>query len=50
MSMAPADEAGHGKGRRYHEPAALADGGVRVTEQDGDQFLGFPNRCRETRE
>jgi hypothetical protein len=41
MTMAPVDEVGHGKGRRYHEPvkvAALADGSVRVTEQDGDQF------------
>jgi len=39
--MAPVDEVGHGKGRRYHEPvkvATLADGSVRVTEQDGDQF------------
>jgi hypothetical protein len=41
MTMAPVDEVGHGKGRRYHEPvkvAALADGSARVTEQDGDQF------------
>jgi hypothetical protein len=41
MTMAPVDEVGLGKGRRYHEPvkvAALADGSVRVTEQDGDQF------------
>jgi hypothetical protein len=41
MTMAPVDEVGHGKGRRYHEPvkvAVLADGSVRVTEQDGDQF------------
>lgn len=41
MVMAPVDEVGHGKGRDYHEPvkvAKLADGSVRVTEKDGDQF------------
>lgn len=41
MTMAPVDEVGHGKGRNYHEPvkvAVLANGSVRVTEQDGDQF------------
>ncbi|MGB7989233.1 MAG: glycoside hydrolase family 19 protein [Candidatus Methylophosphatis roskildensis] len=41
MTMAPVDEIGHGKGRRYHEPVkvkVLSDGGVRITEQDGDQF------------
>ena len=41
MTMAPVEEVGHGKGRRYHEPVKvkqLADGGVRITEQDGDQF------------
>lgn len=41
MTMAPVDEIGHGKGRRYHEPVKvklLSDGSVRVTEQDGDQF------------
>ena len=41
MTMAPVDEVGHGKGRRYHEPVkvvVLADGSARVTEQDGDQF------------
>ena len=41
MTMAPVDEVGHGKGRRYHEPvkvATLDDGSARVTEQDGDQF------------
>ncbi|CAN7241008.1 glycoside hydrolase family 19 protein [Bosea sp. LjRoot237] len=41
MTMAPVDEVGHGKGRKYHEPvkvAKLADGSVRITEQDGDQF------------
>ena len=46
MTMAPVDEVGHGKGRRYHEPvkvAALADGSVRVTEQDGDQFSVSPS-------
>ena len=41
-SMAPVDEVGHGKGRRYHEPVKiklLPDGTARVTEHDGDQFL-----------
>jgi Chitinase class I len=41
MSMAPVNEIGAGKGRRYHEPVKvkkLADGSARVTEQDGDQF------------
>jgi len=41
MTMAPVEEVGHGKGRNYHEPVKvvrLADGSVRVTEQDGDQF------------
>lgn len=41
MTMAPVDEVGHGKGRNYHEPVkveSLADGTVKITEQDGDQF------------
>lgn len=41
-AMAPVDEVGHGKGRRYHEPVKvklLPDGTVRLTEHDGDQFL-----------
>jgi hypothetical protein len=41
MTMAPVDEIGRGKGRRYHEPVKvkkLDDGSVRITEQDGDQF------------
>ena len=41
MTMAPVEEVGHGKGRRYHEPVkvkSLADCSVQVTEQDGDQF------------
>ncbi len=45
MTMAPVEEVGHGKGRRYHEPvkmAVLDDGSVRVTEQDGDQFSVSP--------
>jgi hypothetical protein len=45
-SMAPVDEVGHGKGRRYHEPVkikSLPDGSVRVTEHDGDQFLVRPD-------
>lgn len=44
-SMAPVDEVGHGKGRRYHQPVkikALPDGGVRVTEYDGDRFMITP--------
>lgn len=43
--MAPVEEVGHGRGRRYHEPVkikALPDGSVRVTEHDGDQFLVKP--------
>ncbi|WP_199778786.1 hypothetical protein [Methylobacterium sp. 285MFTsu5.1] len=39
--MAPVDEVGHGKGRRYHEPVKvmrLDDGGARITEPDCDQF------------
>jgi hypothetical protein len=45
-AMAPVDEVGHGKGRRYHEPVkvkGLAAGDVRVTEHDGDQFLVKPD-------
>jgi len=45
MTMAPVNEVGEGKGRRYHEPVKvkqLADGGVRITEQDGDQFHVSP--------
>ena len=45
MTMAPVAEVGQGEGRRYYEPvkvAALADGSVRVTEQDGDQFSVSP--------
>lgn len=41
-SMAPVDEVGHGKGRRYHEPVKiklLENGTARVTEHDGDQFV-----------
>lgn len=41
MTMAPVDEVGHGKGRKYHEPVKMkemGDGSVRITEQDGDQF------------
>lgn len=42
MTMAPVSEVGLGKGRRYHEPVKVQsqlDGSVRITEQDGDQFL-----------
>lgn len=45
ITMEPVSEIGAGKGRRYHEPvkiAKLADGNVRVTEHDGDQFLVKP--------
>lgn len=41
MSWAPVEEGGHGKGRDYEKPVKtqqLADGTVRVTEWDGDQF------------
>jgi predicted chitinase len=41
-SMAPVDEVGHGRGRRYFEPVKiklLDNGTVRVTEHDGDQFI-----------
>jgi len=41
FTMAPVSEVGFGAGRAYHEPvkiAVLADGSVRVTEHDGDQF------------
>lgn len=41
MTMAPVDEIGHGKGRRYRDPVKVkvfGDGSVRITEQDGDQF------------
>lgn len=46
MTMAPVDEVGHGKGRKYHEPVKvklLPDGNARVTEHDGDQFKVKPN-------
>lgn len=45
MTMAPVTEVGHGKGRKYHEPAKiklLADGSARITEHDGDQFTVKP--------
>jgi hypothetical protein len=41
MTMSPVDEVGHGKGRRYHEPAKVSrqpDGSAIVVEQDGDKF------------
>lgn len=41
MTMAPVDEVGFGRGRRYHEPVKvkrLPDGSARITEADGDQF------------
>jgi predicted chitinase len=46
FTMAPVDEVGHGKGRRYHEPvkvSMLSDGSARITEHDGDQFLVHSN-------
>ncbi len=42
MTMRPVDEVGKGKTRDYHEPVKvkrLDNGSVRITEQDGDQFL-----------
>lgn len=45
MTMAPVDEVGRGKGRRYYEPVKvkkLPSGSVRITEQDGDQFIVSP--------
>jgi len=42
FTMDPVVEVGRGKGRDYHEPVKvkrLTDGTVRITEQDGDQFL-----------
>jgi hypothetical protein len=41
MMMAPVDEVGKGKGRKYHEPVkvtAQADGTAQIVEQDGDTF------------
>ncbi|MDA8447056.1 glycoside hydrolase family 19 protein [Paracidovorax valerianellae] len=41
MTMAPVNEIGQGKGRKYHEPVKvklMPDGWTRITEQDGDQF------------
>lgn len=41
FTMAPVDEVGHGKGRKYHEPVKvkrLQDGSAQITERDGDQF------------
>jgi hypothetical protein len=46
MTMAPVDEVGHGKGRKYHEPVKvklLPDGNALVTEHDGDQFKVKPD-------
>lgn len=40
-TMAPVEEVGHGRGRRYSDPVKvklLADGSARITEHDGDQF------------
>lgn len=44
MTMSPVDEVGHGKGRPYYLPVKvkkLPNGTVRITEQDGDQFIVF---------
>ena len=41
MMMAPVDEVGKGKGRKYHEPVKVTqqtDGSVQIVEQDGDKF------------
>ena len=45
FTMAPVDEVGHGKGRRYQDPVKvkiLENGSARITEQDGDQFTITP--------
>ena len=50
-SMAPVDEVGHGKGRRYHEPVKvklMPTGAAQVTEHDGDQFLVAKNGSFKT--
>jgi hypothetical protein len=42
MQMRPVDEVGKGKTRDYHEAVkvkSLPNGTVRITEQDGDQFI-----------
>jgi len=41
ITMSPVEEVGHGAKRNYYLPVkvkTLAEGGARVTEQDGDQF------------
>lgn len=45
MTMAPVDEVGRGRGKRYFDPVkikSLSDGSVRITELDGDQFKISP--------
>ncbi|MFN3440054.1 MAG: glycoside hydrolase [Acidovorax sp.] len=45
MTMAPVDEVGRGRGRRYYDPVkvkVLPDGAVKITEYDGDQFNVSP--------
>ncbi|MFZ2268143.1 MAG: hypothetical protein WAV95_11265 [Azonexus sp.] len=42
FTMAPVEEVGHGKGRKYHDPVKvqrLPNGTAQITERDGDQFL-----------
>lgn len=44
-TFAPVEEAGHGKGLKYYLPVEvkrLANGDVRVTEHDGDQWVISP--------
>ncbi|HEX4807641.1 MAG TPA: hypothetical protein VH325_01850 [Bryobacteraceae bacterium] len=46
MMWAPVEESGHGSGRSYEKPVkvfALADGNLRVTEWDGDQWTVKPD-------
>jgi hypothetical protein len=42
MTWAPVEEVGHGHGRAYERPVKVftaADGNIRVTEWDGDQWI-----------
>jgi hypothetical protein len=42
FTMAPVEEVGHGKGRKYHDSVKvkrMPNGTAQITERDGDQFL-----------
>lgn len=42
VTMAPVDEVGKGKGRKYYDPVKIKNlpgNSIQVTEQDGDQFI-----------